>query len=191
MSDFDYDLPTAIIVMGVSGAGKSTVAGLLARRLAFEFRDGDSFHPPENVRKMTAGIPLTDDDRWPWLQAISTYIHSVHADGRHAVIACSALRRAYRSVLIGNSAIAIRLVYLKGPKELIARRVTSRHEHFMPPALLDSQFATLEEPNADERPLVVSIAKRPGRIVDDILSQLSQKEVEVPLNSNRSLDEQS
>ena len=172
MIDKEYELPTAIIVMGVSGAGKSTIAGMLAQRLAFEFKDGDWFHPPENVAKMAAGTPLVDDDRWPWLRAISKHIDEVHSEGRQVVIACSALRRAYRDILVRSSDVPVRLVYLKGAKSLIAERVGVRNEHFMPPALLDSQFATLEEPGIDEEPLVVSIARSPDDIVGEILALL-------------------
>jgi gluconokinase len=167
------ELPTAIIVMGVSGAGKSTIAGLLAQRLGFEFKDGDWFHPPENVAKMAAGTPLTDADRWPWLRAIAEHVREAHEQSRRVVVACSALRRAYRDVLVRSSDVPVRLVYLKGAQSLIAERVGARNEHFMPPALLDSQFATLEEPETDENPLVVSIARRPVQIVDEIVAALN------------------
>jgi gluconokinase len=169
------EFPAAVIVMGVSGAGKTTIAGLLAKRLGFEFRDGDWFHPPENVEKMKAGVPLTDDDRWPWLEAISTYIREAHSTGRHVIVACSALRRIYRDVLVGDRGSAVRLVFLKGEKDLVSRRIGSRQEHFMPPALLDSQFATLEEPAQDEQPLVVSIDRHPDRIVEEIISLLGRE----------------
>jgi gluconokinase len=165
-------LPSVVIVMGVSGSGKSTIGSLLAGRLQWEFEDGDWFHPAANVEKMHSGIPLTDEDRWPWLHSIKAWIDKTHGEGRHGVIACSVLKRRYRDALIGDRA-QTRLVFLKGSEELIARRIATRHEHFMPPSLLHSQFAALEEPGADENPIVVSIAPRPGEIVAHILSALN------------------
>ena len=164
-------LPAVVIVMGVSGCGKSTVGTLLAGRLQWEFEDGDWFHPAANVDKMHRGIPLTDDDRTPWLRSIRAWIDRTSSAGRHGVIACSALKRRYRDVLIGDRA-RTRLVFLKGSEELIARRIATRHEHFMPPSLLHSQFVALEEPGPDENPVVVSIEPRPNEIVARILSTL-------------------
>lgn len=131
-----------VMVMGVSGSGKSTVGALLASRLRWEFEDADWFHPASNVDKMHRGIPLTDEDRWPWLAAVAGWIDNTRLAGRHAVIACSALKRRYRDVLIG-SRVDVRLVYLKGDETLIARRIATRHEHFMPQSLLHSQFDAL------------------------------------------------
>jgi gluconokinase len=168
MSD---ELPSVVIVMGVSGSGKSTIGSLLAGRLQWEFEDGDWFHPAANVEKMHKGIPLTDDDREPWLRAIRAWIDRTHDAGGHGVIACSALKRRYRAVLIGDRA-PTRLVYLKGSEALIARRVATRHEHFMPPSLLHSQFVALEEPGAEENPITVPIEPRPSEIVAQILSAL-------------------
>jgi gluconokinase len=165
-------LPSVVIVMGVSGSGKSTIGNLLAARLRWEFEDGDWFHPDANVEKMHKGIPLTDDDRAPWLRSIRAWIDATHAAGRHGVIACSALKRRYRDLLIGDR-VATRLVYLNGSEELIARRIATRHEHFMPPGLLHSQFAALEEPAPDEHPIIISIEPRPGEIVAQILSRLN------------------
>jgi carbohydrate kinase (thermoresistant glucokinase family) len=164
---------SVLVVMGVSGSGKSTIASMLAHKLGWTYEDADWFHPKSNVDKMHAGQPLTDEDRDPWLEAIARNIDTLRRDGGHAVIACSALKRAYRDVLVGARP-DVRLVYLKGAHDLIARRMATRHGHFMPPALLDSQFATLEEPQADERPIVASIAPHPRAIVNDIVSRLEE-----------------
>jgi gluconokinase len=162
----------ALIVMGVSGSGKSTIASKLAERLCWTYEDGDRFHPASNVAKMKAGQPLTDDDRWPWLQAISDEIDRVCKTGQHVIIACSALKRAYRDVLV-HGRNDVRIVFLNGAQTLIASRLAMRKGHFMPPGLLDSQFATLEPPGADENPLTVSIDAPVDAIVDDIMRQIA------------------
>jgi gluconokinase len=164
--------PSVVIVMGVSGSGKSTIGTLLAARLQWEFQDGDWFHPSANVEKMHKGVPLTDEDRWPWLHAIAAWIDKARAAGRHGVIACSALKRCYRDIVIGARP-DVRLLFLKGNEELIARRIATRHGHFMPASLLRSQFVALEEPGADENPITVSIEPRPDEIVAQILSFLN------------------
>ncbi|MGN6117287.1 MAG: gluconokinase [Nitrobacter sp.] len=157
----------ALIVMGVSGSGKSTIADALGRRLGWIVEDADQFHPESNVKKMSAGTPLTDDDRWPWLHAIAAEIARKRASGTSVIIACSALKRVYRDILVqGHN--DTRIVYLRGRKELIAARLNARKNHFMPPGLLDSQFKTLEEPTADEYPLVVDI----DATVDDIAERI-------------------
>jgi carbohydrate kinase (thermoresistant glucokinase family) len=161
--------------MGVSGSGKSTVGALLASRLRWEFEDADWFHPAANVEKMHKGIPLTDEDRWPWLAAVAAWIDKTRCSGAHDVVACSALKRRYRNVLIGDRP-DVRLVYLKGDEELIARRIATRHEHFIPPTLLHSQFEALEEPGPEENPIVVSIEPRPREIVAQIISALNMVE---------------
>lgn len=166
------DEPAIIIVIGVSGSGKSTIAAMLAARLHWIYEDADWFHPPQNVAKMHSGVPLIDEDRWPWLDAIARWIDHARAAGEHAVIACSALKRSYRDVLIGARA-DVRLVFLKGEAKLIAQRMAVRNGHFMPVTLLDSQFAALEEPGADEHPIVVSIEEHPRRMVEAIVAQLS------------------
>lgn len=164
-------LPAVLVVMGVSGSGKTTIASLLADHLQWEFQDGDWHHPATNVEKMQAGIPLSDEDRRPWLESIGAWIDETRRTGRHGVVACSALKRAYRDILIGNRD-DVRLVYLRGERELIARRMTERSEHFMPTTLLDSQLATLEEPSAEEQPLVMSIDAAPQAIVALVVEQI-------------------
>jgi gluconokinase len=162
---------SAVVVMGVSGSGKSTIAAMLAQRLHWVYEDGDWFHPKSNIEKMHHDEPLNDEDRWPWLRAIAQWIDATRRAGDHGVVACSALKRAYRDILIGERR-DVRLVFLKGDRDLIARRVAARADHFMPTTLLDSQFAALEEPQADERPIVVSIVPHPREIVDAIVGQL-------------------
>ncbi|MGL4289762.1 MAG: gluconokinase [Phreatobacter sp.] len=164
--------PTAIIVMGVSGSGKSTVGARLAGELGWDFRDGDAFHPPANVEKMRSGAPLTDADRWPWLDAIARHVAALEQVGGHVVIACSALKRVYRDRLRAAGS-RLRFVYLAGDFSLIDARMTARVDHFMPPSLLQSQFATLEPPEADEHPITVSIATEPDAIVQAIRDRLA------------------
>ena len=163
--------PCALIVMGVSGSGKSTVAEALAKRLGWRCEDGDRFHPASNVAKMSAGHPLTDEDRLPWLKAIAAEIARTCAAHQHAVVACSALKRAYRDILV-NGRSDVRLVFLDGTETLIASRLAARKGHFMPAGLLASQFRTLEPPGADEHPFRVSIDATVEAIVDDILRQV-------------------
>jgi gluconokinase len=165
---------TIAVLMGVSGSGKTTVARGVAEREGWRLLEGDSFHPPENVAKMHAGTPLTDDDRWPWLRAIAREIDAMRERGESAVVACSALKRAYRDILIGARPDVV-LVYLQGSQALIAERIAARQHHFMPPALLDSQFAALQEPGPDERPIVASIAPAPDAIVDAVVRELKER----------------
>jgi gluconokinase len=163
--------PCALIVMGVSGSGKSTVAAGLAQQLSWTFEDGDRFHPKSNVDKMSAGHPLTDEDRWPWLQAIADEIDRVCHAGGHVVIACSALKRAYRDILV-HGRDDVRIVFLNGSQNLIADRLSKRKNHFMPPGLLDSQFKTLEPPQAVENPITVSIDAPVETIIGNIVDQV-------------------
>jgi gluconokinase len=157
-----------VIVMGVSGSGKSTIGQLLADRLGWSFRDGDEFHPLANVAKMRSGVPLNDEDRRPWLLAIQTFMQKSHANGQSAVVACSALKATYRDLLLGGEPW-VRFVHLHGSRELLAQRLQARPGHFMPPALLDSQLATLESP---EDALAVEISELPPQLVDRIVTGL-------------------
>ncbi len=163
--------PCALVVMGVSGSGKSTVAEHLAARLGWRYVDGDLFHPAGNVAKMSAGHPLTDEDRWPWLRAIAAEIDRLSTAGNRAVVACSALKRAYRDILV-HGRDDVRIVFLEGTQDLIAKRLAARKGHFMPPGLLDSQFRTLEPPQPRERPVTVSIEAPVETIIDDVIRQL-------------------
>ncbi len=163
--------PNALIVMGVSSSGKSSIGKALAERLGWRFADGDDFHPPANVEKQRAGQALTDEDRWPWLQSIADEIDRVTAEGGKLVVACSALKRVYRDLLV-HGRHDIRIVYLDGSRELIAKRMAARKNHFMPPSLLDSQFKTLEMPGTDERVIAVSIDDDIDGIVAAIAKQL-------------------
>jgi gluconokinase len=164
-------MPSVLVVMGVSGSGKSTIGTQLALKLHWEFEDGDWFHPASNVEKMHSGHPLTDEDRRPWLNAIAAFIDASRKAGKHVVIACSALKKSYRAVIVGNRP-DVRLIYLKGDIDLIARRIAARHEHFMPLELLRSQFDALEEPGPDENPIIVSVEPPPRAIVTAVLSAL-------------------
>jgi gluconokinase len=158
--------------MGVSGAGKSTVGRLIAARLDCPFRDADSFHPKANIEKMSRGEPLTDADRWPWLNAIAAWIAEHRAAGTTCVVTCSALKRVYRDIVTDRQRADVRLVYLKGGFDLIAARLASRTDHFMPPALLKSQFDTLQEPRADERAITAQIDATPEEIAAAVVGQL-------------------
>ena len=158
-----------IVLMGVAGSGKTTIGRQLAAELGWVFADADQFHPPANVAKMSAGQPLDDTDRAPWLAAIRTYIDRQLAEGHGAVVTCSALKENYRTVLLGDPA-QVKLVYLKGSREVLWSRISSRLGHFMKPAMLDSQLATLEEP---AQALVVDIAQSPGQILAAIRRGLS------------------
>lgn len=166
---------SAILVMGVSGSGKSTIAQALARRIGFLMEDGDAYHPAANVKKMHDGIALSDADRWPWLRAIAVAIDRHAASGARVVIACSALKRSYREMLI-HGRDDVRIVYLKGSRDLIAQRMRQRSGHFMPLSLLDSQFAALEEPGLDEHAITVDIDAPVETIVATIIGRLALSE---------------
>jgi gluconokinase len=161
-----------LVVMGVSGSGKSTVAGLLAGRLNWPFEEGDDLHPQRNVEKMAAGEPLTDDDRWPWLDRVADWIHGQVAAGQPGIITCSALRRSYRDRLRRDDAEHVVFVHLAGSRETVGQRLTARTDHFMPSSLLDSQIATLEPPGPDENALTVDVGRRATDEVDEIIQRL-------------------
>lgn len=157
-----------VVVMGVAGCGKSTVGPLIARALGADFAEGDTFHPPANVAKMSRGEPLDDSDRMPWLAAMADAIRGWQANERPTVLACSALRQRYREILAGGSA-EVRFVFLRGTQATIADRIGRRRDHFMPPSLLASQFATLEEP---EDAIVVDVGDTPEAIAAAALERL-------------------
>ena len=161
----------AIVVMGVSGSGKSHVGRLLAERLGWAFADADDFHPAANVAKMRSGVPLDDADRGPWLAALAGLLQAARADGQPLVLACSALKRAYRHRL-GLPQPGIRLVHLTGPAVVLRKRIEQRAGHFMPATLLDSQLATLEPPSEDERPLVVDVSESAENVVGRLTAAL-------------------
>ena len=155
--------------MGVAGSGKTVVGSMLARALRAEFVEGDDFHSAENVKRMASGIALTDDDRREWLRALAERIRRAANEERALVLACSALKRSYRDVLRGGG--PVQLVYLRGPRELIAERLATRRGHFMPLSLLDSQFATLEEPSPDEHAWVCDVRQPPEDIVAALIER--------------------
>jgi gluconokinase len=158
-----------LILMGVSGSGKSTVAALLAGRLGWAFEEGDDMHPAANVAKMHSGHQLTDEDRWPWLARIAQWIAERDAADEPAIVTCSALKRSYRDVLRADNVV---FVYLRGTREQIGRRLAARPGHFMPPELLDSQFADLEPPESDERSVTVDIGAAPAELAGEIIRAL-------------------
>ncbi|WP_426511291.1 gluconokinase [Dactylosporangium sp. McL0621] len=162
------DAPPVLIVMGVAGTGKTTVGAMLAGRLHWLYAEADDFHPAANVEKMAAGTPLTDADREPWLAAIGRWIDERAAAGEPGVVTCSGLKRAYRDRL-RQGRPQVRMVFLQGSRELIARRLAARHGHFMRAEMLDSQFADLEPPEPDEGVTEVSVEPPPNEIVDAIL----------------------
>lgn len=166
-----------IIAMGVSSSGKSAVGAALARRLHAPFLDGDGYHPPANKEKMRAGIPLTDADRWPWLETLATALHQAAEDKGVAVGACSALRRAYRDYLAQKAGEPILFVFLDGDIDTIRKRIEARRHEFMNPALLDSQFATLERPAPDENVLRVDVTDPVETIATRVGKELTHLKV--------------
>jgi gluconokinase len=162
-----------LIVAGVSGSGKTTVGALIAGRLNWPFADADTFHPQSNIEKMRAGIPLTDEDRMPWLRAVAGWIDENIAAGRSAVVTCSALKRSYRSMLLDGRAAAT-MAFLEVDRDALIKRVSARHEHFFPEKLLQSQLDTVEEPSPADEPNVHVIHEEGGatRTADKIIAVL-------------------
>jgi len=163
--------PPILVIMGVSGSGKSTVAEKLAARLGWSFEEGDTLHPEINIAKMHAGIPLTDTDREPWLDRVAAWIDGQRGKKEPGIITCSALKRAYRQFIIGDRP-EVRLVYLRGGRDLIAEHFAGRHDHFMPASLLRSQIDTLEEPDPSEDPLTIDATAPPDQIAEEIIRRL-------------------
>lgn len=163
--------PVVLVFMGVSGCGKTTVAAILAGRLGWQFAEGDAMHPQSNIEKMEAGHPLTDEDRWPWLEKVAEWVEERLDAHENGLITCSALKRSYREV-INRRGSGVVFVFLAGSKETIAARLAARHGHFMPPSLLDSQFADLEEPTSDEPEIRVDVGPPPDVIAQGIMEEL-------------------
>ena len=162
---------SAAVVMGVAGCGKTTIAEAIAARLGSRFIEGDKLHAPQSIAKMSAGIPLTDEDRWPWLARIGERLGGTDS----AVAACSALKKSYRVAISQAAGRAIAFVFLKGERALIEQRMHLRTGHFMPASLLDSQFKTLEPPTPDENAIALDIAEPPDEIVERAVTFLSQR----------------
>jgi gluconokinase len=161
-----------VIIFGVSGAGKTTVGKLLARELGWRFIEADDFHPAANVDKMRSGQSLTDEDRWPWLEQLRQQIDQSLAAGENAVLACSALKRAYRDRLRVSG--KVKFVFLRGDYALVDKQLRSRRGHFMNPALLHAQFADLEEPEPDEETITIDLGRRPEELVQEIRTKLKE-----------------
>lgn len=159
------------VIMGVAGSGKTTIGELLARALDVPFVEGDDLHPRANIERMANGIPLTDEDRRPWLLAIAQRLHEAEQSGSGLVVACSALKRSYRDLLRSQGTAETRFVYLRGSQPTVAERLARRRGHFMPASLLASQFAALEEPGADEGAAVYDIREAPETIVADLVQR--------------------
>ena len=160
-----------LVIMGVSGSGKTTIANLLSKRLGWIAAEADEFHPAANIAKMSAGTPLDDDDRWPWLYAIRDWMDTQAGNGRCTIVTCSALKRTYRDVL-AQAAGDVHFIHLEGSSEVLAERMKTRSGHFMPPSLLPSQLSTLEPLAPDENGLRIDITDSPADIVDTVLRHL-------------------
>ncbi|PBB92482.1 gluconokinase [Mesorhizobium sp. WSM3864] len=171
-SQLRSDLPPRMVVMGVTGSGKTTVGEALARAIQATYVDGDKLHPEANIAKMSAGIPLDDADRWPWLAKVG---ETLRQTSMPIIVACSALKRAYRDFITEQARAPVLFIYLDGSRELISRRMSERTGHFMPTSLLDSQFATLEVPGKDENAIAVAIDAPLEKIVADITSRFEER----------------
>ncbi|MDV8065051.1 gluconokinase [Rhodococcus sp. IEGM 1366] len=160
-----------LVVMGVSGSGKSTVGGMIAGAMGWDLQEGDDLHPQANIEKMATGHPLNDDDRWPWLDKIAHWI-TQHTDaGQPGIVTCSALKRSYRDILRGENVV---FVHLAGSRDQIGQRLTARLDHYMPPSLLDSQISTLEPIDPDEQAIIIDVGGSPVEIVEEILRRLEE-----------------
>lgn len=166
--------PTVLVLMGVSGSGKSTVAQELQRVLGWPYQEGDDLHPPANVEKMRSGRPLNDDDRLPWLRAVAAWIDARLAAREPGIITCSNLKRAYRDITVGDRQ-GVTLVYLKGEESVIQKRMLDRVHRYMPPSLLGSQFETLEEPGSDEHPVTIVVHASLAENVTELLTRLAER----------------
>ena len=164
--------PPVLVIMGVSGVGKSTIAQELAARLGWPFEEGDALHPASNIAKMQAGIPLTDADRQPWLERVAVWIDRQRQKKQPGIITCSALKRSYRQTIIGDRPQA-RLVYLRAGRDVLTQHLAARHDHFMPASLLQSQLDTLEEPDSSEDPLTVDVGPSAGDLAEEIIRRLA------------------
>ncbi|MFC5519614.1 gluconokinase [Polaromonas jejuensis] len=163
-----------VVVMGVSGCGKSSVGQQLAQRLGVDFLEGDDLHPAQNVARMAAGVALTDADRQGWLETLAGRLAAAGAQGHGIVVSCSALKRSYRDIL-RSGAPDLRLIHLHGDYDLLATRMAARADHYMPTSLLDSQFATLEPPGPEENALTLDVAQTPDSIVNTIVARLTNR----------------
>jgi gluconokinase len=160
------------VVMGVSGSGKTVIGSAFARTLGVEFVEGDDFHSEENVKRMASGIALTDEDRAPWLRSIGARLRAAKGAGTGLVVSCSALKRSYRDLLRAEAGY-VRFIFLRGSRALIAERLAARSRHFMPPSLLDSQFAALEQPGPDERVWECDVKESPADLVAALVARAS------------------
>ena len=172
---FHFDQQPVLVVMGVSGCGKSTVAEALGKRMGLPYIDGDDYHPTANVEKMAKGIALNDNDRWPWLDTLSKAIYEHNQTHGGVIATCSSLKKIYRKRITESAGIPLYFVFLHGERATLLTRMQSRENHYMPPSLLDSQLDTLEIPDADELVWQISIESDVASIVDEVLSLLEQQ----------------